>query len=262
MIESTVRRGPTITEQKGKVRLTKGNDERGTMMDRSRDDHVRGLQWAFALASLFVAGLVLARPVDAFQVQPSTQFAGSESLVLGPGDVLEVSVWPDGDGLSGQFPVEETGYVYLPFLGRVLVEGVSIEDLRQQLREGYQDIRSNAVVSVTPVYGVGVVGSVQQPGVYQVTPAMTLFDVIFLAGGFAPGADQEKVRIVRGGRAIEVDAYRVLQGQGLPDPVALRLESGDQVVVPSSGGFNFRSFLQSLGAVASLVLVIERISRR
>jgi len=82
---------------------------------------------------------------------------------LRPGDVLRVSVWPDAE-LGGEFPVETDGLVYLPFLGGVPATGVSVEQLRKDIREGYQSAQRNAVVAVTPLYRIGVTGSVRRPG--------------------------------------------------------------------------------------------------
>ena len=40
---------------------------------------------------------------------------GPAEVTLKPGDVLQITVWPDAS-LGGSFVVEETGLVYLPFL--------------------------------------------------------------------------------------------------------------------------------------------------
>jgi len=104
---------------------------------------------------------------------------GGYDSPLRPGDVLRISVWPDAE-FSGEFPVEIDGYVYLPFLGGVRATGIPGDELRRQIREGYQAAQRNAVVTVTPLFRVGVTGSVRRPGVILVPPTDGFFDVIAL----------------------------------------------------------------------------------
>ncbi|MGH7506550.1 MAG: polysaccharide biosynthesis/export family protein, partial [Longimicrobiales bacterium] len=127
-------------------------------------------------------------------VSPSP--ARPDAVVLRPGDVLRIAVWPNAD-LGGDFIVEESGLVYLPFLGSIQAAGTSIDDLRIQLRSGYGEAIQNPVVTVSVLFNVGVLGEVGSPGVYQATATTTLIDAIGMAGGFGAAADQEHVRIVR-----------------------------------------------------------------
>lgn len=189
--------------------------------------------------------------------QATPNAASADPVVLRPGDVLRIDVWPNND-LSGDFTVEESGLVYLPFLGEVQAAGVTLDDLRGRLREGYSQMIQNPVVTVSVVFNVGVLGAVSRPGVYQATTTTTLIDAIGMAGGFAPAADQERVRIVRDGRSIDVDAFRMLStGQ---DVSALRLRSGDQVVVEGSrGGVDWRSILSIVQTVVTIAVLVDRV---
>jgi protein involved in polysaccharide export with SLBB domain len=102
-----------------------------------------------------------------------------------------------------------------------------------------------------PRFRVSVLGAVQRPGLYYVTPANTLYDVIALAGGFRPEARDDRLRVVRENQVIDVNARRALEsGEALS---GLRLRSGDQVVVPARQPFPVQ-FL-TLG-VQLLVLVV------
>lgn len=179
-------------------------------------------------------------------------------LVLQPGDILRVTVWPE-QGLSGEFVVEETGYVYLPYLDRVQAAGVSISQLRVQLRAGYSEMMQNPVVTITPLFRVSLTGEVQRPGIYDITPAYSLFDLIGEAGGFRPTANQEAVRIIRPGSIMEYDALRALEtAEGLD---AVRLRSGDQVFVPEARGVPWRSMLDVLQGISWIVVVVDRMTR-
>lgn len=212
-----------------------------------------------ALAVLLLGASVAAGPLsgqETLQDGMATQ-ATSQEVTLRPGDVLRVTVWPRNE-LSGEFAVQRNGNVNLPFLGQVQAAGVSIESLREQLRDGYQEIVKNPVITVTPVFRVGVLGQVRQPGIYQVTPSENLFDVIGMAGGFDRRADEEKVRIVRPNEVVEVNALRALQ-QGTASLQRYQLRSGDQVVVPPRDpGITFGNVITWVQTGATIWFLVDR----
>lgn len=212
---------------------------------------------AFLLLSIavLVGGLGLAGPVQAQQAD-RVSGANAGPRTLNPGDMLRISVWPNDD-LSGEFVVEETGYVYLPMLGRVRAAGVPLDELRSELRSGYAESIQNPVVSITPVFSIGVLGEVRSPGVYNANPSTTLLDVVGEAGGFTNQADQQELRLVREGQAIRFDAERALE-RGL-DVSALRLQSGDRVVVPTrSRGITFGGVLTFVQTTATIAFLVDR----
>ncbi len=216
-----------------------------------RDGHGR----IVLMAALFVVSANHAVAQSSSAPEPGL----SAEPALRPGDMLQISVWPD-NSLSGEFAVEETGYVYLPFLGSVQVAGMSLDRLRAQLREGYSEVMKEPVVTVTPVFRVGVLGAVQRPGVQVVNPTHSLLDVITMSGGFASTADAERVRIVRASRVIEIDAQRALE-EGA-DLAELTLQSGDKIVVPQKGsGFSFRTAFEIVRTLSVTYLLIERVTR-
>jgi polysaccharide export outer membrane protein len=164
--------------------------------------------------------------------------------------MVGVRIWPDSM-LSGDFPIEESGDAYFPMLGPVRAAGVPLDSLRSELRRLYSTAMRTPVVSIMPRFRVSVLGAVQRPGLYYVTPANTLYDVIALAGGFRPEARDDRLRVVRENQVIDVNARRALEsGEALS---GLRLRSGDQVVVPARQPFPVQ-FL-TLG-VQLLVLVV------
>ena len=104
----------------------------------------------FAMRLFGVDGRVLAvvfllLPADALC---QTQSLPSNDYVVRPGDVLSIMVWPD-ETLSGDFPVEESGTVYVPVLGAVEVGGLPLRELRRIFREGYGMAMRSPVVTIT-----------------------------------------------------------------------------------------------------------------
>lgn len=205
-----------------------------------------------ALTLLVVAASAL--PGGAAAQQPMS--LPPAELALKPGDVLQINIWPDAT-LSGSFTVEETGLVYLPFLGAVQVTGVSLDRLRNQLREGYSTILKEPVVTITPLFRVGVMGEVRGPGIYPIDPTVDLLELIQLAGGFTQFAKSDQVRIIREGQMINLNVQRALEGAAnLGD---LMLQSGDNIVVPRKSTVNINTVLGFVNFGLTTFLLIERI---
>jgi len=179
---------------------------------------------------------------------------------LRPGDVLRISVWPDSQ-LGGEFPVEVDGNAYLPFLGGVRAIGIPGDELRRQIREGYQTAQRNAVVTVTPLYRIGVTGSVRRPGVIMVPPTDGFFDVIAAAGGFDMRAKEDQVSVVRDGQVILLNAKDAIRSGSTLPLDALSLRSGDQIIVPFGAlPWTTRDWLALGNFAISLILLWDRLA--
>jgi polysaccharide export outer membrane protein len=210
---------------------------------------IRGVVRIGVMASLLLLGLRGTAPAQTDAPYDSP---------MRPGDMLRISVWPDVE-LSGEFPVEVDGNVYLPFLGGVRVVGVPGGELRAQIREGYQAAQRNAVVTVTPLYRIGVTGSVRRPGAYLVPPTDGFFDVIATAGGFDLRAVESRVSVIRDGSVIVLNAEDAIKrGETLPLD-ALTLRSGDQIIVPFGAmPWTFRDWIVLGNFVMTTILFIDR----
>ena len=168
-------------------------------------------------------------------------------------------MWPQNElGLSGEYVVEEDGSVHLPLIGAVEVAGLTLGEVRALLREAYSRTIKEPVVQITPVFPVSVLGAVVRPSLYRITPTESLFDVISLAGGFAPGAEQDEVRIIRDGLVIELDATETLE-RGID----LGLRSGDRIFVSRDRwAFGMRDILFVLQSIGLIITLTDRLERR
>ncbi|MDB4906970.1 MAG: polysaccharide export protein [Gemmatimonadetes bacterium] len=172
--------------------------------------------------------LLLAAPVS-LQAQGSAEPRSSTGVIVHPGDLIRVRLWPD-QPLSGDYPVESNGVVVIPLVGEVGVGGKSLAEARTQLRDRYSALVQNGIVSVSLVFKVSVVGAVVRPNLYVAEPTSTVLDIISQAGGLTPDADAKHVRLLRGDRVVELDAGREMS---TGEPVlGVFLQSGDRVVVP------------------------------
>lgn len=210
----------------------------------------RSVSTALLLAAVLAAG---ALPLD-LRAQAADAAARLPDYEIRAGDALRVRVWPD-TALGGEFPVENTGHVYLPILGEVAVEGRTLEEVRAQLRDAYGGATRTPIVSVRLRFPVTVLGAVDRPGLYVAEPPQGVFDAVAMAGGFRENAKEDEIRVIRGDTVHRVDGEQALRsGRGGTE---LPLRSGDRVVVPGGSGISARDVLSVLQSVAILVGLVQ-----
>jgi polysaccharide export outer membrane protein len=115
--------------------------------------------------------------------------AGATTYRLGPGDVLEVNV-PGHPDLSRLPTVQTTGTVFLPVLGDVAVEGLTVGELRRKiggLLAQHDVIAPGLEVRVREYQShfVWVRGEVNRPGRKPLRTGTRLVDALVEAGGFS-----------------------------------------------------------------------------
>jgi polysaccharide biosynthesis/export protein len=164
--------------------------------------------------------------------------SGLNRFVVDPVVVLSlVGQRPD---LSFQAAINPEGNVFVPQLGTVSLQGLSIEEAQEKIRLGLSRILVDPVVSVSlsgprPVQ-VTISGEVSRPGIYPIgSTSPRVADALLVAGGSTLTADLRQVQVRR--RLIDgsiisqnIDLYATLQNGGsLPN---LRLQDGDAIIVP------------------------------
>lgn len=166
--------------------------------------------------------------------------AGSR-YVLGPGDVLEVSVWGFPD-LTRTVAVRPDGYISLPLVGEVQAGGRTVEDLQRFLTRRFAAYVRNPQVAVIVrefrKVRVSVLGEVRRPGVVELLPPVRVLDALSAAGGLLESADRRSARLVRPDGTVEL---LDLEGAERGDPSHnVLLSTGDAVVIPEDvAGFVF-----------------------
>jgi polysaccharide biosynthesis/export protein len=199
---------------------------------------------------------------------PAGTFGGAQSpdYVVGPQDVLAITVWDQSD-LNGKFAVETDGTFTFPLIGRVRAGGLSLREveleLKTRLADGYfTDPQVTVAVEQYRSQRIFVVGEVRTPGTYPLTGDMTLIEALSKAGSTTPSAgDLGLVVRARGGRqhgpllpdetgeadVVKVD-LKALQSGGIEQNVALR--DGDTIFVPKAESVYVYGQVRSPGAYA------------
>jgi polysaccharide export outer membrane protein len=129
--------------------------------------------------------------------------SSTPAYVLGPDDGLSISVSdiPELDSKAlGVVKIDHQGNIRLPIVGRISAAGVTVESLEKEIGDRLSTVMNQPEVSVSVAeyrsHPVSILGSVRNPGVYQVSGPKTLFQVLSLAGGLTPDASN-RVNITR-----------------------------------------------------------------
>lgn len=163
---------------------------------------------------------------------PPAASQSASGYILGPEDVLEVSVWGYPD-LTRTVAVRPDGRVSLPLVGEVRAAGLSVDQLARVLTRAYAEyIREPKVTVIVKEFRrirASVLGQVLRPGTYVLAPGSRLLDLLSAAGGLAEAAAPQGQLLVAGRPPQSVDLQKVLAGDATANLV---LRGGETLVVP------------------------------
>lgn len=172
--------------------------------------------------------LLLSAALAAQQGEPIISQAGA-SYTLRPGDIIRINVWGRNE-YSGQYQVDETGAIHYPILGEIDTREMTVAALRERVRRGLEDLFTNPFVTITPLFRIGVLGQVRNPGLYTVDPTLSVLDIVAMAGGATDVGNMGKIRLIRAGAEVRLDfEEESIRGGTLQD---IGVRSGDQILVP------------------------------
>lgn len=162
--------------------------------------------------------------------------AATENTTLGPGDVLRMEIVGEKD-LPNEFQVAADGTVSFPYIQELDVAGLEPNVLAKKIRKALIDKKiltdPSVVVSVIEYRSktVTVLGQVQKPGSFPLSPGMTLLQAISMAGGFTSIAQKSRVNLARSSdgesNTVVVDTEAIYNG----DSTDIVLQSGDRIYV-------------------------------
>jgi polysaccharide biosynthesis/export protein len=165
----------------------------------------------------------------------TTKSEGGPDYVIGPDDVLHVSVWKEAD-LTATLPVRPDGKISLPLLNDVQAAGLTPEQLAasvtEKLRKYIADPHVTVVVATINSKRIYLVGEVLRPGAATMLPNMTVLQALSSAGinQFAKTKGIYVLRTENGKQEKLPVNYRKLVKGDLAQNYAL--QPGDTIVVP------------------------------
>jgi len=163
--------------------------------------------------------------------------AAEPSYQIGPGDVLQISVWKE-EGMDQQVLVKPDGGITFPLAGDVVASGLTTQQLSSLITKRLEKYIPSPVVTVSVLQTVSnkiyVVGKVARPGEYQATRYMDVLQALAIAGGLTPYADGDEIKIVRREgnvrKVFHFDYDEAASGDGLDANIVLK--AGDTIIVP------------------------------
>ncbi|MGJ3649162.1 polysaccharide biosynthesis/export family protein [Sphingomonas sp. GlSt437] len=214
------------------------------------------------------------------------QFTPTPTDMVGPGDVLDISIYEAGvalfatgqsAGQQGQLTtpgvqvqrlpptrVDDAGDIVIPYVGKVHASGRTTGEIQTAIRKSMQRLSQNPQVLVTLNQAITnsiiIGGEVARPGrlVLQ-TNRESLSDVIALAGGYRGSSKDLMVRVVRGDVTADIRVNDIVENPALD----VRIRPGDRLmlvddprtysVLGASGRVEQESFRRSSVSLAEAI---------
>lgn len=167
----------------------------------------------------------------------TTPAPSNENFIIGPEDVLAISVWREPD-LTTRAIVRPDGKIGIPLLGDVLASGLTAKELQDRISEGLAKFLKDPLVSVVVVeihsQMVHILGAVGRPGSYALGGPLTIVELLSRAGGLAEFSKSDEIVIVRSERGRTrrfIFNYKLfVEGKNLQQNIPL--QNGDVVLIP------------------------------
>lgn len=166
---------------------------------------------------------------------------------IGPRDVLSIVVWehpeltiPAGEyraaDAAGQV-IDEEGYLYYPYVGRLRVAGMTTGEVRELLATRLSAYIENPQLDVRVAayrsQRVYLVGEVVEPGIQPINDIpLTVAEAISRSGGLTDEADMHHVALTRDRHTFFLDLFAMYKQGNAAQNVLL--QHGDVVYVPGA----------------------------
>jgi polysaccharide biosynthesis/export protein len=200
---------------------------------------MKGSVWTAIILLGAVAATAAAQQKTADQAKPAMTATsqGGDDFVIGTEDILAINVWREPE-MSRVVPVRPDGKISLPLMGEFMAAGSTAKQLEASISKKLETIVTNPQVTVivqeirSQKYSI--MGEVNRPGSFPLTPQMTLLDAVAVAGGLRDFAKAKKMYILRRGpnntsTKIPVNYKEILNGAAGQNIV---LQARDTIVVP------------------------------
>jgi len=172
--------------------------------------------------------------------EPNLRIPTPAGYLLGPDDELLINVFGYSEK-TYTVAVNEEGNIYIPQVGPMYLNGLSIEEATLKIRSKlastiYKAIntgQTNVQIRLGKIRSirVTVIGEANKPGTLTVSSLTTLFNLLYLCGGPTDYGTYRKIELIRGNEIKRtIDLYSFLLKGDQKDNVLLR--DGDVIRIP------------------------------
>ncbi len=183
----------------------------------------------------------------------ASQGSGYTLYRLGPGDLVEISIFGVEALSNVKCRIGGDGYASLPLVGPVKLKGLTVREAQDAIARAYKTYINHPKVTLYIVeyhnYRVSVLGEVKSPSVYELKGPRSLLDVIAQAGGVTDDA-AHTITVVRTEngkrRSMIIDLDQLITGK---DPTGnIMVQANDVIYVPLAGSYFVDGMVRRPGA--------------
>lgn len=170
---------------------------------------------------------------------PNTNISTPPNYRLGPGDEVIIDIWGANEEHLRQI-ISPEGSIMIEQLGPVYLNGMTVRDANNYIKSalsrkyaGMTDEETDIKLTLGEVRNiiVNVMGEVETPGTFLVSPFSSVFNALYLAGGVNDIGSLRNIQVLRNGKNVStIDLYDyILNGKSSSN---INLQEGDVIIVP------------------------------
>lgn len=171
--------------------------------------------------------------------EPNVNLATPQNYRLGPGDEVIIDIWGANEEHLRQ-QISPEGSIMIEQLGPIYLNGMTIKDARNHIKSAFskkyagmndEETDFQLTLGETRSIQVNIMGEVETPGTYMMSPFSSVFNALYMAGGINDIGSLRNIQVIRNGKKVAgVDIYEYLF-EGKSDG-NISLQEGDVIIVP------------------------------
>lgn len=229
--------------------------------------YLRGIQDTAKIDSIFTKPLVI-HPGDQLSISLSSLNSEADAVINQSNAGASIVAGTSGTNVSGYF-VSENGTINLPRLGKLKVEGMTHETLKDTLQLMFEPYTKNPIVNVRLMnYTITVLGEVAIPGQLRIsTPQIDILQAIGMAGDITAYGKKNNVLLIRKEGSNRIVRHLDLTNPSIFNSPFFQLEPGDFIYVEpnitkkNSTSLTFQLWPLITGTMTLLVVITNSFLR-
>ncbi len=164
------------------------------------------------------------------------------------------------------FSVNDSGYIELPLVGKIRVEGLNIDEIQQVIQKKVDFYLKNSLVVVKLLsFDITILGEVNRPGTFKVyNTELNLLEALGMAGDLTMNGNRNQVVLVRQNQQKELIKLDLTDKNILQSEYFYLLPNDIIYVKPNKSKFfgtNPFPFATVLSSITTLILVLNFINK-
>jgi protein involved in polysaccharide export with SLBB domain len=155
----------------------------------------------------------------------------SNGSVMNIADAIEITVpMDDSSFLNGIYPINDTGYAFIPMIGPVRIKDQTIDSLTRQIRSALDQYMRYPEFMIRPLIRASLQGGFRSPGFFYIEPEYSMWELVAKAGGTTSENGLKKTMWKRNNQIIADNIIPYIETRKSLQSIGFR--SGDQLYTP------------------------------